>query len=292
MKQYLILVLIPVMFACQGNKEKIRDLESKNDSLKQAAEKKEEMINEFVSSFNEIEQNLSSIKEKEQMIRVNSKGEELSKGTKERINEDITSIYELLLKNRKKLKDLRSQLENSKYELEKFKKMANRLTNEVKAKNQEIDSLRNRLSELKVNVKNLNQKVETLNYDVDSLSSENKEKENIIKDKTEKMNTGYYVIGTEDELTENGVVKQSGGIFGLGSTLKLKKEFNEDYFTEIDIREKKNFPLFSKKAEIVTTHPKKAYKLTGTNRQIDSLIVENSDEFWDVSKYLVIAVKE
>lgn len=292
MKRYVALLLLPLMFACQGKNQKIEQLQERNDSLQQVTENKEQMISEFVNSFNQIQSNLDAIKEKEQIIRKSSQEGELTKDIKERINEDIMSIYELMLTNKKKLRDLRERLKSSKYEMGELQNMVDRLTKELEAKNKEIDRLKNQLAELKIDVKNLNKKVDNLNYNIDSLSSENKQKESIIKEKTKRINTAYYAIGSDDELEENGVIKKEGGFLGLGKTPTLKEDYNADYFTEIDIRDKQKFELGVRKAEVITTHPSNSYTLKETDGEFESLTITNTGQFWSATKYMVIVVKK
>ena len=66
--------------------------------------------------------------------------------------------------------------------------------------------------------------------------------------------------------------------------------FQKEYFTKVDITEMKELPLSAKKAKIITTHPAGSYKLEGENK-VDKLVILNPDEFWSVSKYLVIVVE-
>lgn len=292
MKKYVALLLLPLLMACQGKNQKIEELQAEKDSLQQIAQEKEQMISEFVNSFSEIQQNLDAIKQKEQIIRKSSSEEQITTDAKERINEDIMSIYELLLTNKKKLRDLRERLENSRHEMTDMEKMVKQLTQQLEAKNKEIDRLKNQLSELKIDVKNLNTQIDKLNTNVDSLSSENKQKESVIKEKTKRINTAYYAIGNEDELEENGVIEKKGGFLGLGKTAQLKEDYNASYFTKIDIRNKKQFDLAVRKAKVITTHPSSSFTLKETEDQIEGLKITNPDQFWSATKYLVIVVKK
>lgn len=43
------------------------------------------------------------------------------------------------------------------------------------------------------------------------------------------------------------MIKKEGEVLGLGKTLTLKKDFNRDYFKEIDVREFKQLTLNAKK---------------------------------------------
>ena len=71
---------------------------------------------------------------------------------------------------------------------------------------------------------------------------------------------------------------------------KLKDDFNEEFFTKIDIREVTQIPIpGTKKATVVSTHGSESYKITGEG---DARILEimNIEEFWKSSKYLVIII--
>ena len=104
------------------------------------------------------------------------------------------------------------------------------------------------------------------------------------------MNTAFYAFGTKKELAEKNVIEKEGGVLGIGKTIKMKKDFNRDYFMKIDIREFNQLPLNTKKAKIVTTHPAGSYHLTGT-KTVESLIIDNPEDFWKASKYLLIVVE-
>jgi hypothetical protein len=68
-------------------------------------------------------------------------------------------------------------------------------------------------------------------------------------------------------------------------------DFNKDYFTEIDIRTDREIKLYSKKAELLTTHPKGTYELAKDDKGLLTLQITDPVKFWSVSRYLVIQVK-
>ena len=68
-------------------------------------------------------------------------------------------------------------------------------------------------------------------------------------------------------------------------------DFNKDYFTQIDIRTDKTIKLYSKNAELLTTHPEGTYELVKDNEGLLTLMILNPNKFWSVSRYLVILVK-
>ena len=68
-------------------------------------------------------------------------------------------------------------------------------------------------------------------------------------------------------------------------------KMNKDYFTQIDIRTTKEIKLYSKDADILTTHPAGTYALEKDDKGQLVLKITKPAEFWSVSKYLVIQVK-
>ena len=124
MKKYLILALIPAIFACTqgGNKQTALadSLSAVNENIKNELSVKEELLiskevamNEFIKSFNEIQANLNEIKEKQKIISTKSEGVELKNNNKDQIISDIQSIYDLLDKNKKQAANLSKKLKNS-----------------------------------------------------------------------------------------------------------------------------------------------------------------------------------
>jgi hypothetical protein len=69
----------------------------------------------------------------------------------------------------------------------------------------------------------------------------------------------------------------------------LQSDFNKNYFARIDARKTKTIPLYSSRAKILTSHPKSSYTLEKENGNFVLLIID-TEEFWSVSRYLVIEV--
>ena len=102
MKKYLILLLIPVFFGCgHAAEKKAEALQSKTDSLTAQTMQKDEAINEFIRSINDIQGTLDTIKQKENIINLTTdRGGELKLSAKDQIKNDIQSIYGLMQKNK------------------------------------------------------------------------------------------------------------------------------------------------------------------------------------------------
>jgi peptidoglycan hydrolase CwlO-like protein len=290
MKQILFSIIIASVLISCGNSSEVERLTAERDSLLQIAGNKDETINEFMQSFNEIEANLETIKQKENIISLKTHGDiELDQTAKDKINDDILSIYDLMKQNNDKLNSLRTKLRKANIKASEFEKMIERMQSQLNAKDDEINTLKDDLARLNIDIENLNLEIANLNSNVDTLLNANEVKDELIEVQNQKLNTAYYVYGTKKELKKNNIITSEGGFIGIGRMEKLMENFNKDYFQTIDIRTTTSIPLLTKKAELVTSHPANSYFFAGGNK-IDSLVIKDPDKFWSVSKYLVIMV--
>ena len=283
-----ILLIIPFFVAC--NQEKVEQLEMQNDSLTQQANFKDEAIGDFLQSFVDIQNNIDSIKAKEMMITEVTEGKmELRKSAKDQINDDINSIYQLLIDNKEKVEKLRKKLGNSNYQIKQLETMIDQLSKQLEERDAQVESLR-------VDLEAMNIKVNRLTRDVSELSQENRKKAEEIQlqgkeidEKTRELYTAYYAAGTKKVLTENNVISKEGGFIGIGSTKKLKRDFNEEFFTTIDIRNTSAISIPGKKATLLTNHPEDSYSVEG-EEGTQVLMILDYEKFWKSSKYLVIVI--
>lgn len=291
MKKLFYLSFVVVFLAgCAGKQKEIDRLQAQNDSLQNVTEEREKTVNEFISAFNDIEANLETIKEKEKIIsnRTEESGE-LTDDMKEKINNDIVSIYDLMQKNKKTIAFLNKKLKNTNIRVDEFTRRIEKLTTEINERDEYIANLKTNLERLNMNIDSLNSTVENLSENVEELESENQNKNETINMQDEKMHTAYWVKGTKRELTDNQVITKEGGFIGLGGIKKLKDNFNKDYFKTVDIRKLNEIALNTKNAELITTHPASSYQLIG-DKTIEKLVIKDWEQFWSVSNYLVIMV--
>jgi chromosome segregation ATPase len=288
MRKLLFIMSVVVLTSCGQHKKEIARMQAKQDSIAQLGVQKDASILEFIGAMNEIQTNLDSIKAIEKIVSVQTaRGVELKAEAKKRIIEDMRQINELLLKNKELVKNLQSKVHASNMKIAELQKMIDNLTQQVGNKDGEIAALKTELENLHVNVAGLNQKIETITAES---AQAIKEKNQAITDQTNVMNTAYYAFGTKKELTEKNVIEKEGGVLGLGKTIKMKKDFNRDYFMKIDIREFKQVTLNTKKAKVVTFHPDGSFHMTGV-KTVESLVIDKPEEFWKASKYLLIVVE-
>lgn len=288
MKKLLFILSIVVFVSCGQHKKEIARMQSKQDSIAQLASQKDNSILEFVSAMNEIQMNMDSVKTIQKLVSVQTApGIELKADAKKRIIEDIRQINALLEKNKELVRSMQGKLNNSTVKIKELQSMIEILNKQMTDKDGELIRLNQELESLHVNVAGLNQKIETITTESEAVISE---KTKTIEEQTIAMNTVYYAFGTKKELEEKDVIEKEGGVLGMGKTIKLKKDFNRDYFMKVDLREFNQLPLNTKKAKVITTHPVDSYHFTGT-KTIESLVIDKSEEFWKASKYLLIVVE-
>ncbi len=293
MRKLIYVLLIPVIIltsGCAHRKEQIARLQAQNDSLRAVGTDKDSNIADFVTTFNEVEANLDSIKRVERIIDKSAKEGEVKGSRKEQIKSDIHYIYDLLQKNRKLVAELTSKLSKSNKHAKELQLMIDNLNKSIDEKNAQIAQLTDELGKLNIQVKDLNVKVAGLNSNVNDLTADNQKKQADIDAKTEALNTAYYVIGTNRELKDKKIITGAGGFIGIGRTKNVMANLNMNDFTKVDITKVNEIPVMKKKINIVTNHPTSSYRIEG-NKTVDKIVITNAKEFWSLSKVLVIVAK-
>lgn len=283
MKKIVIILGVSIaLFSCNNKNEEqernpvVDSLSNVNTSLNTKLSEKEAALQEFIDAFNEIQENINVIKEKEKIVTNSTQSGDV-KSKEETIKEDIQAIYDLLNKNKMKVASLSKKLKDSNIKMESLEKMIANLQTMIDEKDKEIEALKDKIESLNIELSNLQTSYQELSQ------------ENEIK--TEKLYTAYYAIGSSKELKEKGVITKEGGFIGIGKATKLKDDFNKDYFTKIDITKVTSIPISAKSAKILTTHPSSSYKIIGDKKHVDRIEISNPDEFWSASKFLVVVTE-
>jgi hypothetical protein len=291
MKKLLILLLAVVaLSSCHNYKKDAERLMMVKDSLQQETAYRDSSIVGFLNDFSEIQANLDSIKKIEKLVTVQSaSGRELNANQKQMILEDISLLNDLLKRNKELTSSLQKKLKDANFKignLEGTMKELQLMVDNLEAQTQEKDG---EIVMLKEDVKKLNVDISSLNEKIVAVETESQQKTQTIETQTVALNKAYYTFGTVKELKENGIIEKTGGVIGIGKTPVIKKDFNRDYFTEIDIRNFDYLRLMAKKAKVISVHPAGSFHIAG-QKSADTLFVDNAAEFWKASKYLVVVV--
>ena len=185
--------------------------------------------------------------------------------------------------NKEQIAKLEAMLKSSKNNSTQLKKAVESLTQELVAKTQRIEELQAELASKNIRIQELDAAVSDLSAAKETLVAENEAKAKTVAEQDKSLNAAWFVFGTKSELKAQKILQS-------GDVLK-SADFNKDYFTQIDIRTTKEIKLYSKRAELLTTHPSGSYELVKDDKGQLTLKITNPTEFWSVSRYLVIQVK-
>jgi chromosome segregation ATPase len=280
---FIVVIIIQSTSCTEKYKKEIERLTAITDSLESKGVEKDTITMSYVKAFNAIQRNLDEIKMKEKLItQLSDADPEQRKSQEEEINRDIEAIYELLLKNKQIVDDLRKQLRGAGKKRAELEQMIASLNGQIETKDAEISQLKEDLSNKQLVIRNLEKNLAAM----ETLSME---KEAVISQQIVEKNTVWYIIGNKKYLEEQKIVTKEGGFIGLGKSRKVSENFDKSLFTMADQRDILALPVFSKKARLLTIHPAASYQLSGED-SIDSLRILHPDDFWSASRYLVVMI--
>ena len=281
-KIFSILAFVMLLASCQEKKNVpvIENRDSVRDSLQQVIDFKDREINDILGTMNEIQEGFRLINAAEGRMSIIKSGEATNKT--EQMRENIRSISEMMEHNRELIAKLRQQVRESSVRSEQFKTVIDNLVQQLENNDANLQKLQTELQEKDIHIAELDQTVASLSSSIASLKEESSNKSETIIAQDKQINTAWYVFGTKKEL-------QSQNIYEKGRV--LQSNFNKNYFTKIDIRIVKEIKLYSKSVKIMTAHPTSSYQLIQDANKQYVLRINNPQNFWSTSKYLVVLVK-
>ena len=284
----LILTISLLLVSCSQPKSgEVERLKAENDSLQSAKLQLEEEVNGYFATLNDIQQNIEKIKDAQNVISVRPLSENTPSDVRNKVSEDMAYINELIKVNKEELEKMRNKMKNSSFQLVNLEKTIASLAKQLNDESAKVARLEIQLQQKDSVITQLGTTVDALGKNVEDLSQKNDEKNALIQQQNEAMNTAWYAIGSIKELKDNKIIS-SEGIFSAKKV--LQSDFNKNYFVRVDTRNTKSIPLYSKaKAKLLTSHPKTSYTLEKENENY-VLVITNPAEFWSVSKYLVVEV--
>ena len=265
-------------------------LQAEKDSLQAALNQRDAELDEMMGTFNEISEGFRQINAAEN--RVDLQRGSLSEGSlnaKQQIAADIEFIQKQMQENKEQIAKLQEMLKSSRNNSAQLKRAVESLTQELVEKTQRIEELQAELASKNIRIQELDAAVSGLKAEKETLTAENEAKAQTVAAQDKALNAAWFVFGTKKELKDQHILSNTG-LFRKGEVMQDAK-MNKDYFTQIDIRTTKEIKLYSKAADLLTTHPASSYALEKDSKGLLTLKITNPASFWSVSRYLVIQVK-
>lgn len=292
MKNLVVLIACAALVAsCDnlsgGSKDKLK---AENDSLLMELTQRNAELDEMMGTFNDISEGFRQINAAENRVDLQRGAvAEGSLSAKQQIASDIEFIRKQMEENKEQIAKLEKMLKSSKNNSAQLKRAVESLTEELVAKTQRIEELQAELASKNIRIQELDAAVTGLTATKEKLTAENEAKSKTVAEQDKALNAAWFVFGTKKELKDQKILSNTG-LFKKGDVMTDSK-MNKDYFTQIDIRTTKEIKLYSKDADILTTHPAGTYALEKDDKGQLVLKITKPAEFWGVSKYLVIQVK-
>ena len=275
-----VALLTFVAVSCDNKKQTEAVRDAAVDSLQRVIDQKDNELNDFVGVFNEIQEGFRLIEAAENSVAVVRDGENSNRA--EQIRESIRNIQQRMQHNKELIANLQQKLREGTLRSEELQKTITNFMKQLEEKNADLQRLREELEQKDIHIAELDKAVADLSANVSDLKEETEQKAQTIDQQDKQLNTAYYVFGTKKELQEQNVLHKGKVLQG---------NFNKNYFTKVDIRVDKEIKLYSKKAELLTSHPAGSYTLKLDAQQQYILRITDPQQFWGTSKYLVVLVK-
>ncbi len=279
-------VLAFMLSSCGGGSNaKLKEMQAKLDSLEEINGGNTENINGYIAEMNTIYDRLEEVKRNEGIISDNSvEGEaDLTDDKREKIQESINIIQQLMDENKAKIDALNKKIKSSGKQNKQLEELIANLNQQIVDKEKEITQLKEQLATLNI-------RVEILAKEKDSLTQVTNDNKVTIENQDQELNTVFYCMGTFKELTANKVLDK-GGAFNAKAGSKLSADVNLDYFTKTDKRKVNEIPLGAKKVTLKTSHPSNSYTMVKEGNKTTKLVINDATRFWSNSKYCVLMLE-
>lgn len=293
MKSLLFVVLTILLLSCD-NDPALDQCKTENERLISENAKNDSIMHSLTNTYKEIDSVSALISDKKGKINTMAKKGKLSAEDKKYILAEMDTINSLLEINRNKVSALEGHVNSVGLE-EGFKYMVQSMED----KNSNEDFL---LGDMKKDLAQVSKDFSDLFEDYVYKEAENMEMKEKLSSAaqelqsaqakldmaSEKLKSGWYIIGTNEELRAKGLVYKDG----LFSSQAVNEDFDRSQFKKIDIFDLKEIMLDAKKARIMTTHPTEAYEFVGIKKAVNKLVIKNPEQFWSVSKFLIIEIEK
>ena len=283
MKKILCLALCAATLAsCNFTTKREQELVAKNDSLVAALTEQNVALDEAMEAIADIQEGFHAINEAEGRLSIQSQGRE-GLSDVDRMKEDVLFIQQKMEENRKKIAELEKKLKAGSAETASLRKVIAGLQKDLEEKVASIAALHGELAQKNIRIAELDNAVAVLMGDVNTLHQVTDAQQEVIEEQVEQLNRAWYVYGTAKELRDQNILRS-------GKVLE-SPDFNKEYFTEVDVRVDRVYPLYTKNAKLLTMHPAGSYEFTKDADKMVTLNIVDFEAFWSVSRYMVIQVR-
>ncbi len=276
------------------NEGQLTKLTEEKELVARELDSQERNFTEIMQLVTDVEDQIQTIMEKENLVLSTQQGEYLD--GKERLMKEIAMIDDLVVRSKEDIESLAGKLKTAGLKANVLQNKINRLTATLQERTDMI-------AELKADIATKDESLKTLNVKVGDLEKEGARQaiEIVQKDvqietltaDNNKLNKVHFAVGTYADLKAKGLVQKEGGFLVFGRKTALTDDPAQEAFAQIDGRQFSKLPIEGKKLELVSDHPSDSFVIVEDedNEDVKYLEILDAEEFWRISKYLVVSVK-
>ena len=283
----LVLVVgLGVTFNHLYQKEKrtnVNLMETQKSNFIEIISQRDSLINDWITTFDQITKDINLIKEKENIIKFTGNNE-LSKDKKTAVLNDIKLIQDIIENNKKKIQSLTKQIKAAGGLITELQNKINSLDSVINQNKLDILTLNSVITKKNTEIVKLDSIVKDRNFTID-------EKNKVITDQINENNKAYITVGTFKTLKTKNVLAKSGGFLGIARKKDLTLKFPDNTFTQIDVTKTNTIDVNTKSAKLISQHPKDSYIFVYDKKLIKYIEITDTYLFWKFSKYAVVEVK-
>ena len=283
MKKLTILSVLALTLAftsCDFETQAFKDMRYQRDSIQYLQQTQLDELLGYMDIVQSVDSSFEAIRESQNLLSMVPVDGEGSQSVKQRVEENISMISNLLADNNARIAELEEKFNESDLKNTKLQKTINRLKRDLKAKNEEISKLYNDLEAKNFKIDSLLVENQMVGQRAAELTALSEAQQAQLQTQDQALHTAYFFMGTRKELKANDINvkdKDSG--------------YRTSLFTPIDVRTFDRLETGSKSAKILTKHPENSYELVRDENKIYTLVIKNPENFWNASKYLIIQIK-
>lgn len=280
MKKIIFIAIVSALIvACKGPQTPVTAGVSAKDSLIREVQRRDSSVMAYIRSINNIQKGIDTLMMEAKILKMH---EERPTSDTSALISDLKTIRKLILKNQKDITALERKLRISREQNQDLVDLGENLSKQLNEKDSEIAAIQQTLFKTRASLANT---VKQLNDSINVIIQQRAQ----ISMLQIKGNTVYFVIGTQKDLKNGGIIMVNGGVVGLGRVPTPGPDMSTSGFKSADLTNLHQINLDGRFVRMVTPHPTDSYRIT--TGSADKIIITDPEDFWSKSKYLIIIIK-
>lgn len=282
--QYIALGICMSLLSCSGPD---KDTAVSDDNLMEASRQELatalEERDRLLALVTDISASMEEVKRIEQIVAFRKSGQSEGSSAPQRVMSDLQAIRRTLAQRRSELSELELKLKQSELFNSQMQSVIDMLHKQISTQAEEIKTLGETLDAANEYIAVLNTAVDSLSDRLDLASMQRDSIADEARRVADELNTCYYVVAPRGELKEHRILETGF----LRKTKLMKGDFDQHVFKVADKRRLRTVHVPGRKADLLTNHPPRSYRLTAEGDSIRMHIID-PERFWTLTNYMVI----